>query len=76
MSILIMPKAGQTMEEATLLHWFKQEGERVAKGEILLEIDTDKATVEIESPETGFLRKILCPGGTTVPALAPIGFSP
>jgi len=73
MSILIMPKAGQTMEEATLLHWFKQEGERVAKGEILLEIDTDKATVEVEAPEAGFLRKILCHEGTTVPVLTPIG---
>jgi pyruvate dehydrogenase E2 component (dihydrolipoamide acetyltransferase) len=67
-----MPQAGQSMEEGTILSWRKKEGERVNKGEILLEIETDKATVEVEAVEGGVLRKILCPKGVTVPVLAPI----
>jgi pyruvate dehydrogenase E2 component (dihydrolipoamide acetyltransferase) len=69
---IIMPKAGQSMEEGTIRRWLKKEGERVEKGEILLEIDTDKATVEVEASESGILHKIICPDGVTVPVLAPI----
>ena len=72
MTRVTMPKAGQSMEEGTILQWRKREGERVEKGEILLEIDTDKATVEVEAPESGFLRKILCAEGEVVPVLKPI----
>ncbi len=72
MSKVTMPKAGQSMEEGTILQWRKREGDRVEKGEILLEIDTDKATVEVEAPESGVLRKILCAEGETVPVLQPI----
>ena len=60
------------MEEGTILCWRKSEGEWVSKGDILLEIETDKATVEVEATESGILRKILCPKGVTVPVLAPI----
>ncbi len=67
-----MPQAGQSMEEGTILCWRKEEGEEIKKGEILLEIETDKANIEVESVEGGVLRKILCPAGTTVPVLAPI----
>lgn len=69
---ITMPQAGQTMEEGMILSWKKSEGEPVEKGETLLEIDTDKATIEVEAPENGVLRKILCQDGTTVPVLAPI----
>lgn len=72
MTRITMPQAGQTMEEGTILSWRKSEGEQVRKGEILLEIDTDKAAVEVEAPQSGVLRKILCREGTTVPVLAPI----
>jgi len=72
MSKLTMPRAGQSMEEGSILRWHRQEGDTVAKGEILLEIDTDKAAIEVESPHSGVLRKILCSEGTTVPVLAPI----
>jgi len=72
MSIITMPQAGQSMEEGTILRWLKQEGDSVIRGEILLEVDTDKATVEVEASESGVLRKILCPEGATVPVLAPI----
>ncbi len=67
-----MPKAGQSMEEGTIVRWRKREGEPVEKGEILLEIDTDKATVEVEAPESGVLRKILHAEGETVAVLQPI----
>jgi pyruvate dehydrogenase E2 component (dihydrolipoamide acetyltransferase) len=60
------------MEEGSILRWHRQEGDAIAKGEILLEIDTDKAAVEVESPQAGVLRKILCAEGATVPVLAPI----
>jgi len=72
MSRVIMPKAGQTMEEGTILHWYKREGEAIQRGELLLDIDTDKAAVEVEAPESGILRRILCPEGASVPVLAPI----
>jgi pyruvate dehydrogenase E2 component (dihydrolipoamide acetyltransferase) len=69
---VMMPKAGQSMEEGTILQWRKREGEPVEKGEILLEVDTDKATVEVEAPESGFVRRILRPEGEIVPVLEPI----
>jgi pyruvate dehydrogenase E2 component (dihydrolipoamide acetyltransferase) len=69
---ITMPQAGQTMEEGTILCWRKNEGEPVKKGEILFEIETDKANVEVEAPGSGVLRRILCPQGTTVPVFAPI----
>ncbi len=69
---IIMPKAGQSMEEGTIRRWLKSEGESVEIGEILLEIDTDKASVEVEAPHSGILLKILCVEGETIPVLQPI----
>jgi pyruvate dehydrogenase E2 component (dihydrolipoamide acetyltransferase) len=67
-----MPMLGQTMEEGTVLQWFKQEGDSIKKGEILLEIMSDKANIEVESPAEGVLRKILTPVNETVPVNTPI----
>ena len=67
-----MPMLGQTMEEGTILQWFKKEGDAVKKGEPLLEITTDKANIEVESPMDGILRKILHPVDATVPIQTPI----
>ncbi len=69
---ITMPQAGQTMEEGQILSWRKREGEEVSKGEILFEIETDKATVEVESSDNGVLKKILCPEGAIVPIHAPV----
>jgi pyruvate dehydrogenase E2 component (dihydrolipoamide acetyltransferase) len=55
------------MEEGVIERWVKKEGERVEKGDILLEITTDKATLEVESYGSGILRRILSPEGETVP---------
>ena len=69
--IVIMPKLGQTVEESTIVKWHKREGDTVAKGDILFEIETDKAVLEVESFFEGTLLKILVPEGRTVPVTAP-----
>ena len=71
---IIMPKLGQTMEEGKIERWLKKEGDRVEKGEILLEITTDKATLEVESYGSGILRKMIVAEGETVPVTAVIGY--
>jgi pyruvate dehydrogenase E2 component (dihydrolipoamide acetyltransferase) len=64
---VILPKLGLTMQEATIVRWIKKEGDPVTKGEAILEIETDKSTVEIESPVSGKLGTLLYPEGTTIP---------
>ncbi len=71
---IVMPKPGQFTEECTILKWLKKEGDVVAKGEILFEIETDKANMEVESFFGGTLLKILVPVGGTVPVQAVVGF--
>src|SRR5512142_1938873 len=59
MSIEItMPKLSDTMEEGTILRWFKRVGEPVAKGEVLAEVETDKADMELEAEQNGTLGEI------------------
>lgn len=70
--IFTMPQMGSTMEEGTILKWFKNEGDSVSAGEVLLEIETDKASMEVESPTTGVLRKILAQESALVPIRQPI----
>ena len=59
MEKVIMPKSGLTMKFGTIEKWRKKEGEEVQKGDILLDIMTDKISLEVESPYTGYLLKIL-----------------
>ncbi len=54
-----MPKFGETMTEGTIYKWIKEEGDKVANGDILFEVETDKATLEVESPAEGVLAKII-----------------
>ncbi|MCI1945090.1 dihydrolipoyl dehydrogenase [Clostridium luticellarii] len=68
----IMPKLGLTMTEGMLAKWHKSEGEKIEKGEILFEVETDKLTNEIEAKESGVVRKILVEEGETVKCLAPV----
>jgi len=70
--IVIMPKLGFDMAEGTLVRWVIQEGEPVSKGVILAEIETDKATVEVESHYEGYLYQHLVPVGEIVPINTPI----
>jgi pyruvate dehydrogenase E2 component (dihydrolipoamide acetyltransferase) len=67
-----MPKLGFDMAEGTLVRWVANEGDQVSKGAVLAEIETDKATVEVESTYDGILLKQLVPQGTTVPVNDPI----
>ena len=52
------------MEEGKIASWEKQEGDELNEGDVLATIETDKATMDFETPETGYLAKILVPAGT------------
>ncbi len=67
-----MPKLGFDMAEGTLVRWVKKTGEPVNKGDVLAEIETDKATVEVESTASGLVRKLIVDEGAVVPIGAPI----
>ncbi|SQH55917.1 Dihydrolipoyl dehydrogenase [Gemella morbillorum] len=71
---VIMPKAGSEMEEGEIVQWFKQEGDEVKEGEVLLEIVTDKVNMEVEAEASGTLLKILYPAGSTVPVVQTIAW--
>lgn len=71
---VIFPKLGQTMEEGAIVKWVKKEGDPVVKGDILFEIETDKANLEVESFFEGTLIKILVREGVTVPVNTVVGF--
>src|SRR4029077_7436905 len=60
---VILPRLGQGMESGTIVRWLKSEGEPVAKGEPLFELDTDKGTQEVEAEAAGVLLKIAVPEG-------------
>ncbi len=66
MGEVTMPRLSDTMEEGAVGRWLKQPGEAVQSGEILAEIETDKATMELEAFESGTLQQILIPAGQTV----------
>ena len=70
---ILMPALSPTMTEGTLAKWLKQEGEAVKSGEAIAEIETDKATMEMEAADDGVLGRILVPAGTAgVKVNAPI----
>ena len=71
---VIMPKAGIDMTEGQIIKWNKKEGEKVEEGEILLEIMTDKTSMELEAEESGYLIKIVKGDGETVPVTEIIGY--
>ena len=52
------------MESGTIASWLKEEGEKLEEGDVLAQIETDKATMDFETPDEGYLAKILAPGGT------------
>lgn len=73
-SEIVMPRMGLTMETGRIVSWLKQEGQTVKVGEPLLEIETDKATVEIEALESGVLGKIIAVPGEEFPVGEVIGY--
>ena len=68
LSQVIMPKTGAEMEEGKIVSWKKKPGDQIKTGEILLEIETDKATMDVESPATGVLLRSLFAEDEKVPA--------
>ena len=70
--IVTMPKLGFDMAEGTLVRWVRSEGEKIEKGAVLAEIETDKATVEVESTFSGIVHKFLVEKGSSVPVGTPI----
>jgi len=71
-NIVEMPKLGFDMAEGTLASWVKKEGEHIEKGDVLAEIETDKATIQVESSFSGTILKELLEANTTVPVGTPI----
>jgi len=61
---VVLPQLTETMEEATIVRWFKTPGDRVDKQERLYEVETDKMTMEVESVDAGFLCEIKIPAGS------------
>jgi pyruvate dehydrogenase E2 component (dihydrolipoamide acetyltransferase) len=72
-SKVVMPKLSDQMETGKIIKWLKQEGDRVQAGDILAEVETDKADVEMEAFGSGVLRKILVPAGSAAPVGGLIG---
>ncbi len=71
---ILMPALSPTMTEGTLARWLKKEGDQVRSGDVLAEIETDKATMEVEAVDEGILSRILVPDGTAnVKVNEPIG---
>src|ERR1700733_10720781 len=61
---ILMPALSPTMTEGTLARWLKKEGEQIRAGDVIAEIETDKATMEVEAVDEGVLGKILVGDGT------------
>lgn len=74
MTEIFMPKAGMDMKEGRLIRWLKEIGDHVEKDEPIMEIETDKITMEAEAPATGILLAKLIDDETTVPVLQTIGY--
>ena len=72
MADVTMPRLSDTMEEGKILRWLKREGDRVEAGELLVEVETDKADMEVESSASGVLKQVKLAEGQTAPVGAVI----
>jgi len=66
---VILPQMGQTMTEGVIVRWLVKEDQAVKKGDVLFEVESDKAVLEVESTAEGHVRKLLYPEGSTLPVL-------
>ncbi|MCH8219158.1 MAG: 2-oxo acid dehydrogenase subunit E2 [Planctomycetes bacterium] len=71
---ILMPQAGQSMEEGTVLEWKVAEGDSISTGQIILEIETDKANMDVEAVDSGRLAKIVAQAGDIVEVKVPIAY--
>src|SRR5260221_6521232 len=72
MADVTMPRLSDTMEEGTIASWLKKPGEKVSRGEVIAQIETDKATMDLTAFDAGTLQEILAPEGTTVAIGQPV----
>ncbi len=70
--LVCMPRLSQTMTQGRVVEWLKREGEAVKKGEPLVSIESDKAEVEVEAPQSGVLRRVLLPAGEEASVETPL----
>ena len=70
---VIMPQAGQDLETGVVKQWLKAEGDVVAKGEPIVQIETEKVNLDVEAPAAGVLLKIVVPSETETPIFSTIG---
>ncbi len=71
---ILMPQVGNDMEEGTIVKWRVAEGDTIAIGDIIFEVETDKATIEIEADKAGRLSKIIADAGETVAIKVPVAY--
>jgi pyruvate dehydrogenase E2 component (dihydrolipoamide acetyltransferase) len=71
---ILMPQAGNSMEEGTIVAWKVKEGDRIAVGQVIFDLETDKATMEYESPSAGRLARIVLPDGGTAAVQKPVAY--
>jgi len=71
---ILMPQAGNTMEEGTIVAWKVAEGDQVHIGDVLFEVETDKAAIEVEADHAGRLARIVAPEGTIVEVKKPVAY--
>ena len=72
---VVMPQMGYDMEKGTVVAWLKREGDTVSQHEAIVEIETDKAVVEIEAPVSGSLLRMASLTGSPCPPVKPLGTS-
>ena len=72
MTEVLVPPLGQTVDTLTLVSWYKNEGEAVTAGEPLYAVETDKATLDVEAPASGVLRRVTAQPGDVVKVLSAI----
>ncbi|MDH3810024.1 MAG: E3 binding domain-containing protein, partial [Desulfuromonadales bacterium] len=71
---IIMPQGGQDITEGRVVRWLKSEGDKVKKGEVICEVETEKAVFELESPADGVLLKIIVTAGKVAQVFSAIGY--
>ncbi len=71
---VLMPRQGQSVESCLILAWKKTEGDTISKGDVICEVETDKATFEVEAPADGTVLRTLFAEGDDVPVLTPIAY--
>ena len=71
---ILMPQTGNSMEEGTIVKWMVKEGDRITRGQVIFEIETDKANMEVEATEDGRIAKIVAGEGATVLVKHPVAF--